>query len=227
MSDIHDKIRKLLALAEGKANEHESAQAMAFASALMMKHGIDAAQLKKTDKHAIIDGDRFDLDARWMIVAGQAVGELFGTKIVTSKWPKETIRFVGRSENVDASQDTLAFVLLQIERAYKIALPKGLTKGERATWRKDFKMAAAMRVLSRCQQIVAEQIKPTVATNSTGSTALVVVAHRQQLNEEISAHFEAAGVTTSRAMQIKYKSSGAVGAGRAAGNNVELNAKVR
>ena len=50
MSDkeaVIEKIRKLLALAEGNANEHEREVAMRFAMDLLGKHNLSIAQMEK------------------------------------------------------------------------------------------------------------------------------------------------------------------------------------
>jgi len=69
---IREKIKKLLAVAEGQANEHESARAMELASSLMMRHGIDRESLG--EKPTVGEGSYFPIDYKWHRTTAQAVG---------------------------------------------------------------------------------------------------------------------------------------------------------
>lgn len=223
MSAIHDKIRKLLAMAEGQANENESAQAMKLASALMMKHGIDQSDIRDPDK--VIEGSWFDVDHQWQRLCASASGELYGTVPFYSH-NRKTFRYAGRPENVDASQDTLAFILLQVDQLYKHHLPKGMSKQERAEYRRTFKLSCAMRVLRRAQDIVKEQCSVDGDNTPSGSTALVIVAHREQLEAEVNEHLNAAGATSRKTRPLSVKLTRGSVEGFAAGDNVDLNHKV-
>lgn len=231
MADIKDKIRKLLALAEGQANENESARAMEIASRLMMEHGISAEDAKGSAKKVFTagKGNEFDLAYDWYIRAAQAVGILFGCKVVTRKTAgakdsDAVAYFVGRAANVESAEETFAFVILQVEQFYRAALPKGMTKQERSQYRKTFKKACALRILERCQMIEADQKRQNPGT---GSTALVISEHRDVLANEIAAYFAEQGVRYTKSRPDRLSHAGAAAAGRVAGSSVDLNRKVR
>ena len=103
---ILNKIRGLLAMAEGQANENESLQAMALASQLMTKYGIEQDQLKGPKKVSMAgEGDMIDLFKIHHRILAQAVGELFGCKTLNYNKAKK-ISFVGRPENIEACEVT-------------------------------------------------------------------------------------------------------------------------
>lgn len=225
MSEIHDKIKKLLAVAEGQANENESAQAMKFASMLMMRHGIDRSELG--EKSVVGEGSMFDIDYKWHKAVASAAGLLYGaTPFYNHAFT--AFRYVGRSENIDAAQDTLAFMLLQVEALYKHNLPKGMSKSERAEYRRSFKQACAERVYNRCQEIVEEQMRADAAGSpASTSTALVVIAHREQLKVEVEDFLKTAGSIKKKSRAVSVKLNRGHIEGTRAGNDVDLNKKVK
>ncbi|OXE37522.1 MAG: hypothetical protein CGW95_01000 [Phenylobacterium zucineum] len=136
-----------------------------------------------------------------------------------------SFRFVGRPDNIDAAQDTLAFVLLQVEALYKSHLPKGLSKQARAEFRRSFKDACSHRVYERCAKIVEEQTQKD--NPSTGSTALVVIEHRKQLKLEVDDYLKAAGARTIKSRSVSVKLNEGYLRGRLAGDHVELNRTIK
>jgi hypothetical protein len=220
MTTIHDKIRKLLALAEGQANENESTRALELAHQLMMKHGIEQDQLKAADsKPRTITGEDHEFDHRWQLCCAQACAALYGVRTLTRGTSK--FLYVGRADNISAAQDTLAFVILQVEQLYKAALPKNLTQAERARYRKEFKYVASQRIWARCRELVED------SSPASSGTGLVIYQHRQQLEAEIEEHISQWVRSKSKARHPKLKSSEAVNAGWEAGGRVDLHKGVK
>lgn len=220
MSDVLDKIRKLMALAGNNSNESEAARAMEMASSLMMKHGIEEAQLNvgKKVSHEIGETEIFkDQLAFHRILAG-AVALLMGCTTYNYRGI-DGVSFVGREDNRNAARELYVYAILQVEQLYKTALPKGLSQGERSKWRKTFKLACSIRVNSRVHEILATQSIPGAGT---GSTALVV-CHRDTLTAEIDAYGATRGVKVKKPKPVSYSHVGAAFAGHFAGNQVELN----
>lgn len=225
MSEIHDKIRAILATAaDERGNDNERANAERLASMLMMRHGISADELG--EKPTVGEGALFDISYKWYRFVASAAGLLYGVKpFYQTGGEVLRCRFVGRQDNIDAAQDTLAFYLLQVEMLYKAHLPKGLSKKERADYRKTFKEQCAARVYTRVHAIVQEQTKAAAPTSD--STALVVIAHREQLDNEADEFIKAkADVKPMRAVTVANKSYTAAQDGRRAGDTVDLNRKV-
>lgn len=228
MEDIRDKIRKLLSVAEGGANEHESNVAMRMASDLMMRHGIDRASLASGEERVeVIEGEKFNIDYSWHKILATSAGELYGVlPLGTSDW--SGCRFVGRADNVGAASDTFEFLRVQVEQLYKTHLPAGMTKASRALYRRTFKASCSTRVLERCLQIVAAQC----ASDPGAKNALVVLDHRKQLANEVSAFMAstyAGGIveTKPRESKLVLREPDGYMAGRRAGDHVHIHRGVK
>lgn len=225
MDSIKDKIRKLLALANDKgATEHEAQRAMEFASALMLKHGIEVEH--RTGEVGYGDTS-FDLDKRWKLMAAQAAGELYGCRVVINR-RNETLQFVGRDDNVAVAEETFGWLCEQIERLYKVFLPKGMTKSDRAEYRRTFKDTCAIRVYQRCaEHVETMKANDAQAMAATGSRALVVLDHRNQLDAEINDFFAQAGVQVKKARRVKRRVTQGTIAGMEAANQVRIQRSIK
>lgn len=215
MSTIIDKIRKLLSVTTARgASENEATQAMAAATRLMMQHGIDKAEVMKSN---IGFGDVLEMDKKYHTFAAFSAMTLMGTKVVTSK---TTIQFVGREDNVMASMILYKAIIDQIERLYKEMLPKGISKADRANYRRTFKEAAVVRVYARCSEIV------NTLTEGKG-TALLVLDHRKQLQSEADDFIQGA-MPNSKTKEVSINRRITAGAisGYHAGNRVKLQDEV-
>jgi hypothetical protein len=182
---------------------------------LMMEHGIERDQLNPTERAKLKYSEWFDMDHKWQLYCASAAGELYAVQVLIRKGgSQDRFHFVGRTDNVDAAQDTCAFILLQVEALYRSHLPKGLSQRERAAYRKDFKYACACRVLRRCQDIA----------KGVGASTNALVVHRATLQKEIS---DFVGPTkTARSRAVTVKSSRALLDGTVAGDKVDVNRKV-
>lgn len=223
MTAIHDKIRKLLAVAHGNANEAESEVAMKMAAALMAKHQITQDELGVT-KEDVIHGDMFTASDKWQLHAAHAAGCLYGCSVVATRG-YESLGFVGRPSNINAAQDTMAYIVVQVEALYKAALPKGLMKRARAEFREDFKKACALRVYQRCLKIVDDLRREKDAVK--GVNALVVQDHFKQLKLENDAFLGSLGMgkmKPSKALLTKDRVGTHIG--RLAGDHIEINRSV-
>lgn len=221
MSAIHDRIKKLLALAGNNPNEHEAARAMELATSLMMKHGIDQASLASDTIRVGYFGDTLANESRWVLTCCQAAGVLVGASPVLLGG--ELIKFAGREDNCTAAAQTSQYLIDQVQAMYKAHLPKGMSKAERAEYRRTFKLACAVRLYSRAAAIVHEQSKKGIE----GHNALVVVSHRQQLQDEVQDFFaqQAVRAKSSRALTLNSNSRG-FRDGRNAAESIRLNRAV-
>ena len=182
MSDVVDKIRKLLALARDKrGNEHESARAMAIAQRMMLEHNIEESMIVEESKIDVMRGKWVPVaDRKWTLLLASAVATMYSCRLVTSNSvgdPNRFNQFVGRKINVEVAEMTLPWVIDQVDGFYKEGLRlmstrkgDGLTKSERAEFRRTFKEACAIRVWQRAAEIVA-----TLRNEIPGHKALVVI----------------------------------------------------
>ncbi len=187
MSDIRDKIKKLLAVANDKgASEAEAASAMQMAMGLMARHGIEASELQEKDvpKSKLGEKIRAKFDGYEVIIAS-ASAYLYGCRLLCINKGKDGILFVGRPDNIEASEMTMLFLAKQLEALYKQALPAGLTKKERSSFRKRFKFACAERIQARAAKLMEEMRASDVAAQkATGRNALVVQGYFNQIMGE-------------------------------------------
>lgn len=229
MNNIKDRIRKLLNLANNKgATEAEATSAMEMASALMLKHNIqvdpETDELKTTRGNPVLGG----YDEPWHITCSSTAALLYSCLNVVHDRGTNGYSFVGRPENVEMAGETMLFLIDQVEILYKQYLPKGLSKVDRAEFRRTFKQACAMRVYNRAWDIM-EQFKnnDAKALEYTGSKALVVVESiKQQLDEAREFLTRDMPEVKTLVQRPKKYGSGTL-AGIDAGEHVELNRKVR
>jgi hypothetical protein len=185
---ITEKIRKLLAIADKSsgATENEMMVAMEMAQMLMIKHAIDENALARPVVPGIkrVDSpDEYDL---WAIdLAGSAARLNLAKMVYTRHGSEVTFQYIGRPEAIVASQAMTTQLVREVERLYKLNLPRGLTKSARAEYRRNFKFAASVRIGQRIDQMVLRMKTDGAYAARTGSTALVVSSTIDQRLREI------------------------------------------
>lgn len=210
MSDIADKIRALLAKARGTDNPHEHAAFYAKAHELMAKFNIEENSL--SDKHDLVFGsETWDGDEKWLWIVSNCAAKLIGVNIF--KDCKYGSAFGGRPMNVDMAEELFRHYVDQINKYYKLALPKGLSKADRGVFRRNFKEGAAQVLWCRVCEIVAANTR-----------ALIVSP--LQLDAEASTLSGGKAVPDPKAIVIKHNSVGTV-AGRVAGHLIETGKEIR
>lgn len=229
---IIDKIRKLFALAEDKgASEHEASTAMSMAMALMAKYNIEQTQLaEKAAGGRKLLGSQVSYDEFWHVDCMSAACELYHVHFVmlggtASKY--STFNVIGHDVNVEAAKLTFQYLAREVERLYKVALPRGLSKSDRANFRRTFKHACAVRIRTRAVELMRELMtNDKVAQSATGSTALVVASQaKQDLEESRELMLK---IYPNLREKLSRGRSGGLGtsAGLAAGNQVNLSRQI-
>lgn len=222
LAKIRDRVKKLLSLGNNAgATEFEAAQALQMASDLMARYNIQIDTSTNAEDRQVIRGGWFSYDHPWQKIAAMAAAALYNCQVISGS---TDLQFVGRSHNIDAARDTHLWIIEQIERFYKEALTPGLSKSDRAEFRRTFKFACANRVYFRSTEIRSDRqrVDNVKAIEQTGSTALVVVKSIVQQIEEVRAFMdEIPGLRTGRS--VRYKMGSGTAAGQRAGNNVQLN----
>lgn len=222
---IKEKIKKLLAMgAKGSgATEDEAETAMRLAAGLMMRHGIEQSDLAGAAKPKATRGKRVNMTLkRYQTWTAQAAGVLYGCEVIVYDGGKAGFDYVGRPDNIDASEQTVMWLFRQVEEFYKQALRPGMTQAERAEFRRTFKEACALRVLKRARDLIANAA--ALATGS-GSTALVVAGYFEGLKAENQLVLAAERVKIKRVAPVRWGSGSS--AGSAAGDRVQLRREIR
>jgi len=197
MSDIEKKkerIKKLLAFAAGNHNsEEEAANAMRMAAGLATSIGIELDSLRSKDApipKAVLKSSLTSLKV-YESYCAEAAGVLYGCECSAPNFGKHGYWFVGREENIELAEQTMLWLVQQVEALYKIALPRGLSKRDRAEFRGSFKDACGQRLYHRAYDLMRKmKTDEQTAQATTGSNALVVAGHFKQLQSEVEAYWE-------------------------------------
>ena len=218
---MQDKIAKLLALANDPgATEAEADTAMQMAAALMAKYGIEAPKSKIDRRRGHFD-QPYDM---WLVAAS--------AELVGSHWYYyKTGDFVFVSDEVTRESAYALWVYLHNarERTYREHLPRGLSKTDRAEFRRTFKTAFGIRIRRRVTEIVnALKQNDEAAMAATGSRALVVASSIEQRINEAKNWLEAEGmvvITKARRSRPTRFGSGTA-AGRTAADATPLRTEI-
>lgn len=184
------KMSKLLNMTvENGCSEDEQESAMRMAAGLAAKIGISLdsvtpAGATTAQRKAIRKGLTQEFKIH-QVLAAQAAAQLYGCEVYTYSNGKGGLFFVGREENVELTEQTMFWLMRQVELLYKQCLPKGMTQRDRAEYRKTFKAACAHRVYTRSTQLMREmKTNQAAAQAATGQNALVVQGYFETLRKE-------------------------------------------
>lgn len=187
---ILEKLRKLMALASDTRNtsEEETDTAMRMAAALAAKHGIDLNTLRTADTpkaKVMHKRNRTEMTFQ-QIYAAHAAATLMGVRFYVYDEGRRGFEFVGRDDLIEMAEQLMFFLMRQVEEIYKSSLPKGLSKRDRAEFRRTFKPACALRAKKRAEEVMRElKTNERTAQAATGHNALVVAGYYDTLKSEI------------------------------------------
>lgn len=187
---LKDKIRKLMNMTvENGCTEDEQESAMRMAAGLAARAGIELEALRQKDataaerkaiKKAV--NQEFKLH---QVLSAQAAAALYGCDLYLYDGGKQGLLFVGRDENIEMAEQTMFWLMRQVELLYKQSLPRGMTQSARAEFRRTFKAACAHRVYQRALELMRElKSNEQAAQAATGQNALVVQGYFEQLRRE-------------------------------------------
>jgi len=178
--DVLTKIRDLLALADGNANEHEAAAAMAAATTLMARHNIERAEVlahePAPDEEVEVVTETLDNDfssrmPRWRSLLATGIAAANGCSAFTNVGLGRvlTLEIIGTRLAVGASRYLYLYAARQIDRFTADALEAAGKPGK--TWATNFRIACASRVVVRYTEAVENS---RVAAQSTASSSALV-----------------------------------------------------
>lgn len=180
---ILEKIRKLLALAEGNANEHERDVAMKFAHELLAKHNLTISEVNdNADKFDTveIEGD-FKLEP-WVRSVLRAACTLYYTTFYMSKrysffrqTPILVPIFVGMEDNIAVtvamSYWFIDSIRLESNRLYRDNYQ-----------RRSFRLGAAQKLYERALELV--EAEQSQEQSKTAGTSLMVIRNNLETANE-------------------------------------------
>jgi hypothetical protein len=220
-TEVAPKIRRLLTLADGNANETEAANAAAAAAAYMAKYQIEQADVDELvrdaeDPMVRVDSESSGRLAGWrkQLASGIAAGCGCSVILVRSRRAGETIlSFFGRTSDVQAAIYMFGALSTEIER-----LARRNAAGNGAAYVNAYKLGAASTIAARLRAQREETIEQARASG-VSSAALVkvddscVVAHK--FAEKLLGKIGSCTPT-------RYSSGSGYGAGQRDGRDVKL-----
>ena len=210
MADIKATIRALLNKASGTDNPHEAQAFYTKAHELMVRFNIEEDALG-TPSDLVRGTEYFDCTEKWIWLLSHSAARLIGCSVLVSD--HVGAYFAGRPTNVQMTEELFAHYAAQVNRYYKLALPKGMSKADRSVFRRNFKEGAVQVIWWRVNEIVAANTR-----------ALIVSP--LQLEKEIEELTGRPADQRTQAVAIKHNSVGTQ-AGRIAGELIELGKEIK
>lgn len=226
MSDIRDRITKLLAMAQHeRSNEHEAEVAMRMAERLMREHNIELADLESSSgKQTVYKwrsitipvGEFADKPASWFPMwtgyLSIGVGRFTDCNVVRCRDEKygECVKFQGDETDLE-----YAAWLFKKLRDFGYYESRSVAGSQRETFRKSY----AIRLQQRMKVLKAEQDAALHQIPTKTGTALMVVGNKIALRD---AEFGVQKISRTRAGAPRTGSQG-FSAGRAAADRATFN----
>lgn len=210
------KIRKLLALSEGNANEHEREVAMQFALELLNKHNLEMADVQGC--LPATDVIQFDSEIRvekWVQSVLSSVCMLYNTDYY--KTVRKTARFVGTAENVAVAIDVARWLVASIRKESNRLYTDSYL-------RRSFCAGAAMQIFMRAfdlveKEMAADRERAFKQSSPSRCTSLAVINMRfQEDNEKFMSKLD---LRTTRS-RVTYVDGASFDSGSAFGVGVPL-----
>lgn len=163
-----DKVRKLLAMAEGTSNPNEADVFSRKAAALIAEHRIDPERLRSTagdglDVVEIVLGRGAYVRGRLALLG--AVGEANGCRVVFEVQPRGTVAFVAGFQS-DLDSVTLLYHSLHTQASSRMAAERRATAAATQQWRRSFLFGYAdqiRRMLQATTEEAARHVHPSSA----------------------------------------------------------------
>lgn len=216
MSDVKDRIRKLLALAGNNPNEHEAESAMRAALKLMAKNGLSAADFNPKD-HKVGEIHIEGRGRPWERVVVSAIANLYFCDYLSMRLGKNKVRhmLIGTEENTAVASDIANWVTSSIRRAGR--------KGGTTAYFNSFCAGASIRISARVAKLMADAKAGKVEAEGTGKALVLVDAYdaATSANQDyIGQHYKP---KKARSLTIGGSDSKAVQDGFAYADSVGLN----
>ncbi len=154
-----DKVRKLLAMAEGSDNANEADAFSRKAAELIAAHRIDADRLRAGDRHDDLQVREYELGrgayVRGRLALLQAVAEAHGCRVVFQARQHGTVAYVaGFRTDLDAVE--VLHASLHTQAAARMAGERRSTAAATQRWRRSFLFGYADQIRQMLEQTTSE-----------------------------------------------------------------------
>lgn len=225
---IIDKVRKLLAVANGTAEggEHERDTAMRMALGLLAKYNLSMASLEEPKEDRIKDNTLVVHSAPWMRWVGNAVAEMFFCYMYHSTTGRTGNRrrysFIGLESNVATARAMTEYLIYSIEREGTRRMKEG---GHSAAWANSFRKGAAMKIETRCEKF--RQEAELASKPVSGERGIVLASLYEQNLADNLRFIEAAGtIITMMDSRVQAPVASGLQAGAEYGEKLNLHKQI-
>lgn len=220
-NSVANKIRKLIALATGNANEHERMVAMEAAQKLLDEHNLSMFDVQGEVERASNVDHKAHREIKlqpWVRIVMHSVCKLYNTTFFMRKHAGEFYHpvVIGTPENIAVTLDIATWLISSITKESKV-----IFKNQKE--RNSFKLGAAQRLFERVEELLT---KPTETTGGTISTQLTLVRDALHVANQQYLHQLLPNARTNRTRPL-YSSNTGYSAGREFGNSMSLDRQIK
>jgi len=223
-SKIISKMKKLMAMAEGSANENESMTAARQLQVLLAKHNISMSELDtpEEDKEEIESSYESHKCRPWKRVVAMSIAKLYFCDMYFCRLGngKSNYFFVGTETNRTFAMQIFKMVVSSIEKESR-KQSKEIYGKEDSSFVNSFWTGAMHRISQRCSTMV-EEAKRGEIVDDNGTNLPALVSIYEENNRRITEFLSPVTLKTSTA---KTRATNTVGLSRGgkAGDRVQLN----
>lgn len=215
---ISQKIRKLLALADGNKNEHERDAAMKLALELLSKYNLDLTTVRDLSNGIDVTELKVNLKLDpWIRAVLHAACTLYYTEFimrpvyrgnygVRKEWHPT---FIGTTENINVTIEVASWLI------HSIRLESNSIFSDHYE-RRSFRLGAAHKLCERASRLIEEEI---LRSTSSSANSLMVLRNKMQTANRKHLDKKNLGIFQSRG---SYLDGDAYGRGEAYGDSVNL-----
>lgn len=221
---IIDKIRNLIAKAEGTEFEAEADAFLQKATDLMARYRVDAALLEVSENASSDPVDRVFIDVgKWHVPKGQLAVSLCKAFDCHAIWAaKKRIAFIGHKSDLDMVVSLMTSLEIQLDRELlKVqSFDKGATRAARSSFAYGWTSRVGERIREHYREAVRDAVKESVPEAQSSSVAVVLASRL----DDVSAKYEEFYKTKPRYRSSSHYVSdySATQQGRSAGNRADI-----
>ncbi len=220
-NSVANRIRKLIALATGNANEHERLVAMEAAQKLLDEHNLSMFDVQgEVDVASNVDHQALrEIKLQpWVRIIMHSVCKLYNTTFFMRKHAGESYHpvVIGTPENIAVTLDMATWLIASITKESKVVF-------EKQKERNSFKLGAAQSLFERVEVLLTKSAETTSGASSTQLTVVrnaLKVANQEYLQQLLP------NARTNRTRPL-YSSNTGYSAGREFGNSMSLDKQIK
>lgn len=226
---IIEKVRKLLALAERAGTEAEASNAMARVQEILTKYNLDIDAVKGAGEASFTqEHQEFEWNQSWIRQVYMGVAHLYFCHMyyTPNGTDNQVITLVGKPVNLQTARYVADVIIATGKRMAKAYAQNAYAEfGMNAvSASNNFKKGYALRIRSRCDQLVAEATRGQVKNADTGTALVVGDFYKRELAAIDEFEKNTLKLKLQSGAGMKGGDSGHMSAGASAAESVNLRA---